>query len=236
MPHPSIQAAVTKGELSVPHLPFVFTRIIFPFRPLLPVVSPNKMMKYGRKVSVASMKGPLSHSTSHRSLRHKRYLSSGSGQQPTRRELIDLLQLLNQKQNDLDPLPRDTTEDRTASREHETDPIDLQSEVLSQVLRNSLPAELFEQSEPSFAEQETPGAAFDPDEGNELADYYTRHQDSSAGSLRQVPARFRLPTSIWGRVDGGDEEETRTDPESSPELTLDRLVRMYEALLRSSRD
>lgn len=149
---------------------------------------------------------------------------------------MDLLQLLNQNQNDLNPLPRYASED--SNKEQDMDSIDLQSDVLSQALHDSLPVELFEEADPSFTEPEaTPDAIFDVDEGNELSDYYTRHQEPSLGSMRgkQVPTRIRLPT--WGHADNSDGDDSPVEgPAGDSDVRLARLIRLYEQLLHSSRD
>lgn len=130
--------------------------------------------------------------------------------------------------------------------------MDSQSDLLSQVLRNSLPADLFDQAGSAFSEPEVdPEFISEGGEGNELPNAYNVY------NLRQQPppqqedmispthgqqvsfdsARIHHPSSIWGRMDGDGDDVVRDDlPEKESDLNVNRLARLYEALLNANRN
>lgn len=140
----------------------------------------------------------------------------------------------------MDPIGNDLPVDKNGI-DRDLDAIDLQPDILSQILQNSLPAETLDQGS-SFTDPD-PDSIPDLDEGNDLASHYLRQQEDNLfpTHVRQVSpaldsARIRHPPAAWGRVAGNGDVGVKDeifDSDSDPNLS--RLAKLYEALLTANR-
>ena len=140
---------------------------------------------------------------------------------------MELLQLLSSNRNDVDPMASISLAPDARSNERDLDAVDVQSDALSQVLRNPLPADLFDQVDPAFSEAEMgPETPADQEESNDPHTDLLRRMEA-----KQAPVDFahlRLPPSVWGRVDA--------DADRDDDRDLSRLTSIYDALLNQDRD
>lgn len=182
----------------------------------------------------------------HRTHRYKRYSPSGisPADRSQQQELLELLQLLNGNRNDLDPLGNYLLASEGRNNERDVDALDTQPDLMGQALRNSLPADLFDQTGYGYPEPEVdPEFISERGEGNELPNAYNVYKQRQQQDIifpthgKQVspdPARIRLTSPIWGRMDDDEEDVMRDDPpENDSDSYAKRLAALYEVLLRN---
>lgn len=182
----------------------------------------------------------------HRSLRLKRYSQSGisAAARARQQELLELLRILNQNRNDLDPLGNYLLSGNSRNNERDMDAVDLQPDIPSQGLRSSIPDELFDQVDPVISErgsnrEYTPEETAERDElsallQRQLPPEENMYQNPLSG-VRDPTARIHLPSS-WRLDRSRIDEERDEEPEIESDLNFKRLARLYEAIVNTNRD